>query len=85
MVVTMAQYKAVSRFTDLQDGNHAYNEGETYPRDGYKASPERIAELSGFNNNAGRPLIEAVVEQVADDGNLHNKRFTKRDRGRTDD
>lgn len=82
----MGKFKAISRFTDLQDNNKVYNEGETYPRDGYKPTAERIAELSGFNNNAGRPLIEAVIEQVADDGSrVHDKRFTKRNSRRTDD
>jgi len=81
----MDKFKAISRFTDLQDNNKVYNEGETYPRDGYEPTAERIAELSGFNNNAGRPLIEAVVEQVTDDGRVHDKRFTKRNSRRTDD
>lgn len=78
-------YKVISRFTDLQDNNRTYNEGETYPRDGFKPTEERCAELSGFNNNAGRPLIVAVVEQVADDGRVHDKRFAKRNSRRTDD
>ena len=51
-------YKVVKKFADLQDNNHIYNEGDTFPRDGVKVSAERIAELSGSENKQGVPLIE---------------------------
>lgn len=59
-------YKVVQFFHDLQDSRttkdgtvyHAYNVGDTYPRDGYKPSDERIKELSGRDNIRGIPLIE---------------------------
>lgn len=53
-------YKVIKYFTDLKDGRHAYNVGDTYPRQGVKASDERIAELSGKNNLQKEPLIEKV-------------------------
>ncbi len=66
-------YKAIKFFHDLQDtvktkGNeicHAYNVGDKYPREGYKPSAERIAELAGSNNKRGIPLIQLVEETSA--------------------
>lgn len=64
-------YKVVQFFHDLQDYTttkngtvyHAYNVGDTYPRDGYKPSEDRIKELSGKDNIRGVTLIELVEEQ----------------------
>ena len=39
-------YKVIHHFTDLQDGNYKYTEGDNYPRQGYEPSEERIAELA---------------------------------------
>ena len=57
-------HKVIKYFTDLQDNNHAYNVGDVFPREGAKASEERLAELSGKNNKQGAPLIEKVEEPV---------------------
>lgn len=59
-------YKVIKFFHDLQDtvktkgGEicHAYNVGDTYPREGYKPSADRIAELAGSDNKQRTPLIE---------------------------
>lgn len=59
-------YKVTHFFHDLQDYTttkngtvyHAYDVGDTYPRDGYKPSEDRIKELSGRDNIRGIPLIE---------------------------
>lgn len=53
-------YKVLKYFVDLQDNNHPYNVGDTFPREGATANGERILELSGKNNKQGQPLIEAV-------------------------
>ena len=53
-------HKVIKAFLDLQDGNHLYNEGDTFPREGSKPSPERIKELAGKDNKIGEPLIKAV-------------------------
>lgn len=60
-------YKVISFFTDLQDNEHPYEEGNTYPREGVSISAERIAELSGSDNRQGRPLIQEVAEDQTDD------------------
>lgn len=57
-------YKVVSYFTDLQDANHPYNIGDTYPRNGLTVTAERIAELAGKSNLRGMPLIEEVQEKA---------------------
>ena len=55
-------YKVVHFFTDLQDDNHPYNVGDTFPREGAKASKKRLAELSSDKNKQGKPLIEKIEE-----------------------
>ena len=52
-------YEVIKGFMDLQDDNHLYEVGQTYPRSGYKPTDERIAELSGSNNKRGKPLLKA--------------------------
>lgn len=55
-------YKVIKYFTDLQDNEHPYNEGDIFPRSGVTVSAERLKELSGSDNRQGVPLIEAVEE-----------------------
>lgn len=65
-------YKVIKFFHDLEDKKetksgtvyHAYNVGDTYPREGSKPSEERVAELAGSENKQGEPLIELVEERV---------------------
>lgn len=58
-------YKALVRFTDLQDKNHIYHVGDTFPREGFEVSEERLKELSSPENKRGIPVIE-LVEEVKD-------------------
>jgi len=64
-------YTVVKYFTDLQDNNFAYHEGDTFPREGLEVSDERIKELSTTANRRGVVLIEKVeegsVEQVEEE------------------
>ena len=57
-------YKVIKHFTDLQDKNHSYNVGDTFPRKGLKVTDERLAELAGSNNKHGVPLVKLVVEEA---------------------
>lgn len=50
-------YKVIKFFVDLQDNNHPYNVGDTFPREGHEVTEERLAELAGSNNKQGVPLI----------------------------
>lgn len=56
-------YKVIEFFADLQDNNHEYNVGDTFPRVGVEVSEERIAELAGRQNKRGVPLIKEVKDK----------------------
>ena len=56
-------YKVIKSFTDLQDNNHAYFVGDTFPHNSAEIAAERIAELASDKNLQGVPLIEEVVEK----------------------
>lgn len=60
-------YKVIKTFTDLQDDNHKYITGDTYPRNGVEVSKERIEELSTKKNRRGIILIEKIDEPVSDE------------------
>lgn len=55
-------YKVIKFFTDLQDNEHPYNIGDTFPREGVTVTEDRLAELAGSDNKQGQPLIEEVKE-----------------------
>lgn len=54
-------YKVLEYFTDLKDNSYAYYVGDTYPRNGYTPTPERIEELSSDKNIRKHAIIEAVT------------------------
>lgn len=54
-------YKAIEYFTDLQDNEYEYKAGDTYPREGYEPSAERIEELASDKNKRGRAVIKLVA------------------------
>ena len=56
-------YKVVHKFFDLQDNNHAYSVGDTFPHNGVEVDAERIAELASDKNRLGVPRIEEIVEK----------------------
>lgn len=58
-------YKVIVRFIDLQDDNHVYNAGDTFPRKGKVVSDARINELKGTENKRKMSLIEEVVSTPA--------------------
>ena len=60
-------YKVIHRFTDLQDFNHLYNVGDTFPRIGMKVSQSRIDELASSKNKLKTPLIELEIDKKIDD------------------
>ena len=53
-------WRVLVDFADLQDNGHVYRAGDEFPRGG-TVEPSRAAELAGFNNRRGFPLIEEVV------------------------
>ena len=59
-------YKVIKYFEDLQDNNHPYEAGDTYPREGLKVSEERLVELASDKNLRKEPLIKKVEEKKAE-------------------
>lgn len=53
-------YRVLRFFRDLQDNNHAYHVGDTFPHDGMAVSEKRLLELSTDANRRHMPLIEKV-------------------------
>ena len=56
-------YKVIRRFYDLQDNNHAYFVGDTFPHNGGVVDADRVAELASGKNKMGVPLIEEIPEK----------------------
>ena len=56
-------YKVIEYFEDLQDGMHAYNVGDEYPRKGFEVTDKRIEELAKTQNRRKIPLIKKVEEK----------------------
>lgn len=73
-------YKVIKFFTDLQDGDHPYSVGDTFPREGVAATDERIAELAGCENKQGVPLIQKVEEPKAESEEKPKKTATRKPR-----
>lgn len=55
-------YRVLRDFADLQDREHIYRAGDTFPRSGLSPDEGRIAELSSPRNRLGVPLIEQAEE-----------------------
>lgn len=55
-------YKVIKSFTDMQDGNFAYQVGDEYPRKGMSVLQSRINELASDKNRQGVPLIAEIPE-----------------------
>lgn len=70
-------YEVLTKFVDLQDKNHLYREGDTYPRDGVVATEERLSELESGNNARKIPLIKKVEAKPA----AKSRNNAKRNRG----
>lgn len=74
-------YEVIHYFTDLQDFNHPYNVGDTFPRDGLKVNDARISELSGNTNKQHKPLIRKVTKDeplpFSDEEITREKKYNK--------
>ena len=56
-------YVAIKRFVDLTDGDHIYNAGDVYTRDGFEPSRKRIVELATSKNKLETPLIAYIEDE----------------------
>ena len=57
------RYEVTRYFTDAQDNNYAYHEGDTYPREGLTVSDVRIKDLLSGNNFQRIALIKRVTDE----------------------
>ena len=72
-------YKVIHYFEDLQDFNHPYKPGDTFPRLGMKVSEDRLKELSSANNRQKKPLIKADGEDAPASKEVEKKEYSKTD------
>ena len=74
-------YKVIHFFTDLQDNNHPYKVGDSFPRLGKDVSANRINELATDKNKQKKPLIAYVeeVKKVEKEESVTASQFTKTD------
>ena len=56
-------YKVIKYFTDMQDNDFEYNEGDVYPRKDLSVLPSRIKELSTTQNRRKEILIVEVPDE----------------------
>lgn len=73
-------YKVIKFFTDLQDGDHSYSVGDTFPREGVAVTDTRIAELAGCENKQGVPLIQKAEESKEESEEKPKKAATRKPR-----
>lgn len=55
------KYVVIRYFTDAQDNEHPYREGDIYPREGLTVSDARLKDLLSGNNFQRIPLIKRVT------------------------
>ena len=73
-------YKVIKHFVDLQDNNHKYDVGDTYPRKGLNVLQSRINELASDKNKQKTPLIEEIPEKVEEPKKEKKKSVEKADK-----
>lgn len=56
-------YKVIVKFADMEDGQHIYEIGDSYPREGYEPDQKRIDFLASDENKIGTPVIEFIPEE----------------------
>lgn len=57
----MAEYKVVRRFKETKHDGHVYEVGDSYPKEGSKATKTRLEELSTKKNKEEQIFIEEVA------------------------
>lgn len=56
-------YKVIKSFTDMQDNNYLYKDGDMFPREGFDVLPSRIKELATTANRRGEILIKEIEDE----------------------
>ncbi|OLS39134.1 hypothetical protein [Bacillus sp. MRMR6] len=58
-------YEVIENFFDIEDNRRLYEVGQSYPREGFKPSEERVVALSSRNNKGKQPFIKLVEDKEA--------------------
>ena len=53
-------YEVIKDFVDVQNNNHLYRVGDSFPYNGADVSKDRCAELASTSNRCGVVLIKAI-------------------------
>jgi hypothetical protein len=53
-------YEVIKDFVDVQNNNHLYRVGDSFPYNGADVSEDRCAELASTSNRCGVALIKAI-------------------------
>ncbi|HCG4535560.1 TPA: hypothetical protein NJY08_004405 [Salmonella enterica subsp. enterica serovar Typhi str. AG3] len=56
-------YKVIRRFKETKHDGHIYEVGDSYPKEGSKATKTRLEELSTTKNKYKKVYIEEVEEK----------------------
>jgi hypothetical protein len=67
--------KVIRRFRDINHNDHIYEEGDTYPAEGYEAEADRVSFLSKRHPTYGVAFLSAEVEKK---DNAKKKTSTKK-------
>lgn len=59
----MEKYKVVREFKETKHDGHVYVVGDSYPKEGEKATKARLEELSTTKNKYKKVYIEEVVNE----------------------
>ena len=71
-------YKVIHYFTDLQDFNHPYDVGDTFPRQGVSVTEERLKELGFKRVDEGEYFNEFLTTSPIDPKVLEEKLSDKK-------
>ena len=55
-------YEVIKDFVDVQNNNHLYRVGDSFPYNGADVSEDRCAELASTSNRCGVVLIKAIAK-----------------------
>ena len=77
----MMKYRVINAFNDIYDNLFLYSVGDAYPREGTQPSEGRISELLSDKNKQGKPLIEAIGVESAENA----EKPLKKKRGKRND
>lgn len=59
-------YKVINDFYEKEHKNHLYRENHTYPKEGFKADPDRVKYLQSKDNPYEKAFLGEEVKEETD-------------------